>query len=159
RYSQEARHSFSTAYKKGIEGRPLAWLQVTRRASLPIVAAPRQEVTRERQGRNQAERLDVRGTGDHGHRERKGDRYREPAKQDWARHARPCVHEHRVDEERDHLPRWREGRAPVPRYPDRAARREVEVRRDRLPPHLRRPAVEVGARALLDAPHTSLVDP
>ena len=43
------------------------------------------------------------------------------------RDARPGVHEHGVDEERDHVPRRREGHPPLPRHPDRAARREVDA--------------------------------
>ena len=44
-----------------------------------------------------------------------------PARKDRVRDARPGVHEHRVDEERDHLPRRREGHPALPRLPDRAA--------------------------------------
>ena len=45
-----------------------------------------------------------------------------------------------LDDERDHLPRRREGHPALPRHPDRAAGREVDLRRGRLPAHLRPPA-------------------
>ena len=67
-------------------------------------------------------------------------------REDGPRHARSGVHEHRLDDERDHLPRRREGHPPLPRHPDRAARREVDLRRDRVPADLRQPADQGGAR-------------
>ena len=67
-------------------------------------------------------------------------RHRAAARQDGLRDARSGVHEHRVDQERDHVPRRREGHPALPRHPDRAARREVDLRRDGVPPHLRRAA-------------------
>ena len=46
---------------------------------------------------------------------------------------RPGVHEHRVVPLRDHVPRRRAGHPRVPRLPDRAARRAVDLPRGRLP--------------------------
>ena len=53
---------------------------------------------------------------------------------------RPGVHEHRVVPLGDHLPRRRGRRARVPRLPDRAARRAVDLPRGRLPARQRRAA-------------------
>ena len=53
---------------------------------------------------------------------------------------RPGVHEHRVVSLGDHLPRRRGRRPRVPRLPDRAARRAVDLPRGRLPARQRRAA-------------------
>ena len=53
---------------------------------------------------------------------------------------RPGVHEHRVVPLGDHLPGRRQRRARVPRLPDRAARRAVDLPRGRLPADPRRAA-------------------
>ena len=55
-------------------------------------------------------------------------------------HLRPRLHLDRLLRERDHLHRRRQGRAALPRLPDRAARREVELPRGLLPAALRRAA-------------------
>ena len=81
------------------------------------------------------------------------------SRQDGLRDARSGVHEHGVDDERDHLPRRREGHPPLPRHPHRAARRALHLRRDRLPAHLRAPAEARGADALLHPAHAPLAHP
>ena len=53
---------------------------------------------------------------------------------------RPGLHQHRLLPLGDHLHRRREGHPPAPRLPDRAALREVELPRGRLPADLRRAA-------------------
>ena len=53
---------------------------------------------------------------------------------------RPGVHEHRVVPLGDHLHRRRRGHPRVPRLPDRAARRAVDLPRGRLPARPRRAA-------------------
>ena len=53
---------------------------------------------------------------------------------------RPGVHEHRVVPLGDHLHRRRQGHPRVPRLPDRAARRAVDLPRGRLPADPRRAA-------------------
>ena len=53
---------------------------------------------------------------------------------------RPGLHQHRVVPFGDHLHRRRRGRTRVPRLPDRAAVRAVELPRGRLPAHQRRAA-------------------
>ena len=55
-------------------------------------------------------------------------------------HARLRVHEHRLDDERDHVPRRRAGHPALPRLSDRGARREVRLRRDELPADQRQAA-------------------
>ena len=64
---------------------------------------------------------------------------------------RPGVHEHGVVPQRDHLPRRRRRRARVPRLPDRAARRALDLPRGRLPARPRRAADRGPARGV-DAP-------
>ena len=71
-------------------------------------------------------------------------------------HLRPRLHLDRLLRERDHLHRRRQGRAALPRLPDRAAGREVALPRGRLPPALRRAADRGAARGLRepgDQPH------
>ena len=59
---------------------------------------------------------------------------------------RPGVPEHRLLPQRDHLDRRRQGRALVPRHPDRAALRAEHLPRGRLPADLRRAADQGPAR-------------
>ena len=59
---------------------------------------------------------------------------------------RPGVHEHRVVPLGDHLHRRRQGHPRVPRLPDRAARRAVDLPRGRLPARPRRAADAAAAR-------------
>ena len=61
---------------------------------------------------------------------------------------RPGVHEHRVVSLGDHLPRRRGRRPRVPRLPDRAARRAVDLPRGRLPARPRRAAHGRAARGV-----------
>ena len=94
------------------------------------------------------------------HRGRARHRHRQAARQDGLRGARPGLHEHRLDHERDHLHRRREGDPPLPRHPHRAARREVDLRRDGLPAHLRQAAQRASELdRLLHAAHPALADP
>ena len=61
----------------------------------------------------------------------------------WPRPATPPstrLRQHRLDQERHHLHRRRRGHPALPRLPDRAARREVDVPRGLLPADLRRAA-------------------
>ena len=71
-------------------------------------------------------------------------------------HLRSRLHLDRLLRERDHLHRRRQGRAALPRLPDRAAGREVALPRGLLPPALRRAADRRAARGLReprDQPH------
>ena len=61
---------------------------------------------------------------------------------------RPGLHQHRLLPLGDHLHRRRGGGPPAPRHPDRAALREVDLPRGRLPADLRRAADRGPARAL-----------
>ena len=61
---------------------------------------------------------------------------------------RPGVHEHGVVSLGDHLPRRRGRRPRVPRLPDRAARRAVDLPRGRLPARPRRAAHGRAARGV-----------
>ena len=97
------------------------------------------------------------GGGRYGGRAR--DRHREATGEDRIRDARPRVHEYRLDQERHHLPRRREGDPALPRDSHRRARREVHVRRDLVPPHLRSPAEQDGARQFLRGAHPPLHAP
>ena len=62
------------------------------------------------------------------------------AGQDRLHHLRRGLRQHRVDQERHHLHRRRRGHPALPRLPDRAARREVDLHRGQLPADLRRAA-------------------
>ena len=59
---------------------------------------------------------------------------------------RPGVHEHGLVQEPDHLHRRRQGHPPLPRVSDRAAGREEQLPRDRLPAHVRGAADQEPAR-------------
>ncbi len=60
----------------------------------------------------------------------------------------PGYRQHRRLHERHHLHRRREGHPPLPGHPDRAVRRAVDLRRNRLAPDLRPLAHEGRARPL-----------
>ena len=55
------------------------------------------------------------------------------------------LRQHRLDQERNHLHRRRRGHPALPRLPDRAAGREVDVHRGQLPADLRRAADDGAA--------------
>ena len=62
------------------------------------------------------------------------------AGQDRIHHVRRRLRQHLGDQERHHLHRRRRGHPALPRLPDRAAGREVDVHRGQLPADLRRAA-------------------
>ena len=68
------------------------------------------------------------------------DRHPQALRADRQVHLRPGLPVHRVVQVDHHLHRRRQGRAAVPRLPDRAAGREVRLPRDLLPAAVRRPA-------------------
>ena len=70
----------------------------------------------------------------------------DPHPPDRAHRPRLRLREHRVDAVGDHLHRRRAGHPALPRLPDRAARRALDVPRGRLAAHLRRAADRRPAR-------------
>ena len=79
------------------------------------------------------------------HRGRRRHRAGFAAGQDRLHHLRRRLRQHRLDQERHHLHRRRRGHPALPRLPDRAAGREVDVHRGQLPADLRRTADQGAA--------------
>ena len=79
--------------------------------------------------------------------------------EDGSGHPRPGLRQHRGVCLRDHLHRRRRGHPALPRLPDRAARRELDLRRDQLPADLRRAADPGRARRVLQAAHPAHAAP
>ena len=76
--------------------------------------------------------LDVRRpriAGDCRHGKRTRDRYFQAAGQDRVHHPGRRLHEHRLDDQRHHLPRRRGRHPPLPRLPDRAAGGQLRLHR------------------------------
>ena len=87
-----------------------------------------------------------------GHRGQQRLRHLRPAQGDRERHPRRRLHQHGELHERHHLHRRRRGHPALPRLPDRAARRALELHRDLVPAHLR-PAALAGRARRLRGPH------
>ena len=75
------------------------------------------------------------------------------------RRLRPRLRQHRLVPQRRHLHRRREGDPRVPRLPHRAARREVQLPRGRLPARARHAADQGGVRRLGARDHLPHVRP
>ena len=73
-------------------------------------------------------------------------RHQQAAVQDRPGHLRPGLRQHRVVHVGDHLHRRRRRHPALPRLPDRAAGRAVDLPRGQLPAHLRRAAQRRAAR-------------
>ena len=90
-----------------------------------------------------------------GHDRPRSDRHQEALRADRQVHLRPGVPLDRVVQLDDHLHRRRQGRAALPRLPDRAAGDAVRLPRDLLPAAQRRAAERGGEGVVLASRHPS----